>query len=45
MLLDTDDNGNILLELKFCYENKEFNILEKNYLKMFFQQRKHLLVR
>ena len=31
MLLDTDDNGNILLELKFCYENKEFNILEKNY--------------
>lgn len=28
MLLDSDDNGNILMELKFCYGNKEFNILE-----------------
>ncbi len=31
ILLDTDDNGNILLELKFCYLDKEFNILEKDY--------------
>ena len=31
ILLDTDDNGNILLELKFCYLNYEFNILESGY--------------
>ena len=36
ILLDVDDNGNILLELKFCYLDYEFNILEneyKNYVK------------
>lgn len=31
MLLDTNNSGDILLELKFCYEDKEFNILEKNH--------------
>lgn len=31
VLLDLDDKGNILLELKFCYQNYEFNILEKDY--------------
>ena len=31
ILLDTDDTGNILLELKFCYLNKEFNILDEKY--------------
>ena len=28
ILLDIDDIGNILLELKFCYKDCEFNILE-----------------
>lgn len=31
ILLDTDDKGNIMLELKFCYLNYEFNILETGY--------------
>ncbi len=31
ILLDVDDKGNILLELKFCYKDYEFNILENNY--------------
>ena len=31
MLLDTDDEGNILLELKFCYMDSEFNVLEDEY--------------
>ena len=31
ILLDTDDLGNIMLELKFCYMNYEFNILENEY--------------
>ncbi len=31
MLLDIDDRGNILLELKFCYMNYEFNVLESGY--------------
>ncbi len=31
ILLDTDDNGNILLTLKFCYDNYEFNILDPKY--------------
>ncbi len=31
VLLDADDQGNIMLELKFCYSNYEFNILEKNH--------------
>lgn len=31
ILLDIDDKGNILLELKFCYNNYEFNILENGY--------------
>lgn len=31
VLLDVDDNGNILLELKFCYMDYEFNILESGY--------------
>lgn len=31
ILLDTDDNGNIMLELKFCYMDYEFNILESGY--------------
>ena len=33
ILLDADENGNILLELKFCYVNYEFNILESDYQK------------
>lgn len=28
VLLDVDDKGNITLELKFCYMNFEFNVLE-----------------
>ena len=31
ILLDVDDKGNIMLELKFCYNDYEFNILENNY--------------
>lgn len=31
VLLDVDDKGNILLELRFCYNNFEFNVLEKGY--------------
>ena len=31
ILLDVDEKGNILLELKFCYLNYEFNILESGY--------------
>ena len=31
ILLDATDNGDILLELKFCYLDYEFNILEPNY--------------
>lgn len=31
ILLDADDNGNILLELKFCYGENEFNILDPKY--------------
>ena len=31
ILLDTDSKGNILLELKFCYMDHEFNILENGY--------------
>lgn len=31
ILLDVDDSGNILLELKFCYMDYEFNILESGY--------------
>ena len=31
ILLDTDENGNILLELKFCYLDCEFNVLENGY--------------
>lgn len=31
ILLDTDDKGNIILELKFCYNDYEFNILESGY--------------
>ena len=31
ILLDVDDKGNILLELKFCYMDYEFNILESGY--------------
>ena len=33
ILLDLDEDGNILLELKFCYNNYEFNILENGYEK------------
>lgn len=36
VLLDADDQGNIMLELKFCYLDYEFNILEnshKDYVK------------
>ena len=33
ILLDTDDNGNILLELKFCYKDYEINVLDKNSIK------------
>ncbi|MBR3002597.1 MAG: SNF2 helicase associated domain-containing protein [Clostridia bacterium] len=28
--LDLDDRGNIMLELKFCYLDKEFNLLDPN---------------
>ena len=31
ILLDVDDRGNIMLELKFCYLDYEFNILENEY--------------
>ena len=31
MLLDVDNDGNILLTLKFCYGDNECNILDKNY--------------
>ena len=31
MFLDTDENGNILLTTKFCYNNYEHNILEPDY--------------
>ncbi len=31
ILLDVDEKGNILLELKFCYMDYEFNILENNF--------------
>ncbi len=31
ILLDVDDRGNILLELRFVYKNCEFNVLENNY--------------
>lgn len=31
ILLDTDEKDNILLELKFCYMNYEFNILASGY--------------
>lgn len=31
ILLDADEKGNILLELKFCYMDYEFNILESGY--------------
>lgn len=31
ILLDADDKGNIMLELKFCYMNYEFNVLENGY--------------
>ncbi len=31
ILLDVDDKGNIMLELKFCYKDYEFNILENTY--------------
>lgn len=31
MYLDLDDKGNIKLKLTFCYNDKEFNVLEKNY--------------
>ena len=31
MLLDIDDNGNLMLELKFCYMDYEYNVLEKGY--------------
>ena len=34
ILLDVDENGNIMLELKFCYGEYEFNILEKDYEKI-----------
>lgn len=33
ILLDADDEGNILLELKFCYGDYEFNVLENGYKK------------
>lgn len=33
ILLDIDEKGNILLELKFCYPNYEFNVLETEYKK------------
>lgn len=31
VFLDTDEKGNILLELKFCYNDYEFNVLESGY--------------
>ena len=31
ILLDVDNNGNIMLELKFCYMDYEFNILANGY--------------
>ena len=31
MLLDLDDNNNIIMELKFCYKDKEFNILDPDF--------------
>ncbi len=31
ILLDVDEEGNIMLELKFCYNDHEFNVLEKGY--------------
>lgn len=31
ILLDVDDKGNIILELKFCYMDYEFNVLESGY--------------
>ena len=31
MFLDLDDENNITMELKFCYEDCEFNILDNNY--------------
>ena len=31
ILLDIDEQGNIMLELKFCYMDYEFNILENDY--------------
>ncbi len=31
ILLDVDDDGNILLELRLCYGNYEYNVLEKDY--------------
>ncbi len=31
VLLDADDQGNIMLELKFCYLDYEFNILENSH--------------
>lgn len=33
ILLDVDDKGNVMLELKFCYMDYEFNVLEKGYQK------------
>ncbi len=33
ILLDVDDSGNIMLELKFCYMDYEFNVLENGYQK------------
>ena len=32
MYLDVDDNGNITMQLKFCYNEYEFNVLDKDYL-------------
>ncbi len=31
VLLDVDEKGNIMLELKFCYMDYEFNVLESGY--------------
>lgn len=31
ILLDIDEKGDITLELKFCYKDYEFNVLEKEY--------------
>ena len=33
IMLDVDESGNLLLKLKFCYLNYEFNILENGYKK------------